>query len=105
VNGQAAEFFKGERGLRQGYPLSPSLYILMVDCLSRKLEEERRKGNLEGIKIVRGLKSLNHSQFLDDTLLLGGASSIIATRFKVVMGSFLEATRGRINKYMSKIYS
>jgi hypothetical protein len=34
INGWPSHFFKSSRGLRQGRPLSPSLYILMVDSLS-----------------------------------------------------------------------
>jgi hypothetical protein len=33
-----------------------------------------------GIKIERGVKDINHAQFFDDTLLLGGASTIIAKK-------------------------
>jgi hypothetical protein len=54
----------------------------MEKSLSRNMEVERISRNLPGIKIVRGVSSFNHSQFVDDTLLLGGASTIITKRFK-----------------------
>jgi hypothetical protein len=53
----------------------------MAESLSIKLEHERIVKNIQGLQIVHGVKNLNHSQFADDTLLLGGASVIIA-RFK-----------------------
>jgi hypothetical protein len=52
-------------------PLSPLLYIIMGDFLSRKLEAESISGNLPSIKLVSGEKSLNPSQFADNTLLMG----------------------------------
>jgi hypothetical protein len=58
----------------------------MVESLGRSLEHERRTGNIPGIKIVAGVKRINHSQFADDILFLGGASSIIARRFKNGVG-------------------
>jgi hypothetical protein len=42
--------------MRQGLPLSPLLYILMADSLSKRLEQERIVGNLKGILIVQGAK-------------------------------------------------
>jgi hypothetical protein len=41
--------------------------------------------SIAGIKIVAGVKRINHSQFLDDIFFLGGASSIIERRFKMVL--------------------
>ena len=38
VNGGPTYFFKATRGLRQGFSMSPFLYILMVESLSRKLK-------------------------------------------------------------------
>jgi len=42
VNHRPTNFFKGNRGLYQGFPLSPLLYIIMANSLNRKLEAKRR---------------------------------------------------------------
>jgi hypothetical protein len=76
----------------------------MADSLSHKLEEEHRLGCLPGIQIAPGVKAINHSQFTDDTLLLGVTSPIIARRFKWIMDSFLIASGGKINISKSRIY-
>jgi hypothetical protein len=76
----------------------------MVEALSRKLEHERVIGNLSGINIVRGVKIINHSQFTDDTILIGGACIIIASRFKLVLDFFISASRGKVNKQKSQFF-
>jgi hypothetical protein len=104
LNGHPTQFFRASRGLRQGCPLSPFLYILLADSLSCKLEEERRINRLPGLLIARGVKEINHSQFADDTLLLGAATTIIAKRFQKVLDSFLSASGGQLNSAKCKIY-
>ena len=47
---------------------------------------------------------MNHSQFFDDTLLMGGASSIIAKRFKTLLDKFMHYSGGQINYHKSCIY-
>lgn len=49
VNGQPTSAFKPERGLRQGDPLSPYLFILCANVLSGLLHKEANCGNLHGI--------------------------------------------------------
>jgi hypothetical protein len=57
-----------------------------------------------GIKIVRGVKDINHAQFVNDTLLLGGASTIIACKFKQKLDLYKEDSGSQINNRKSKIY-
>eukprot|EP00253_Pinus_taeda_P008659 PITA_08659 len=105
INGRPSNFFKSSRGLRQGCPLSPFLYIIMAETLSVHLENLRLKREIMGISIERGIKEINHSLFADDTLLIGGASSLMARRFKRVLDAFLQVSGGKLNNRKCKIYT
>jgi hypothetical protein len=98
VNGRSIGFFQASRGLRQGYLL---LFIIVVEALSRKLKKEIELGNLLGLQITRVVKNMNHSQLVDDTLLLGGASIII---FKSTVESFLDVFGGVVNNRKCQVY-
>jgi hypothetical protein len=74
----------------------------MAEALSRQLEKARVEKSIPGIKITRGAQRINHSQFVDDTLLLGGASPIIAKRFKEILEEFMRALGGKITNRKSK---
>lgn len=60
---------KATRGLFQGDPLSLFLFILVVDCLSRMLDQDAKKGIIEGFDVGNGALSINHLQSADDTIL------------------------------------
>ena len=64
----------------------------------------QNNGELRGLKIARGVKNANHAQYADDTILLGGASIIIAERFREVISTFLKASDGKVNAVKTKIY-
>jgi hypothetical protein len=61
----------------------------MVKALNIRLDYENKQRNISGLKISAGIKRVNHSQFADDILLLGGASTSIARRFKDVLDQLL----------------
>ena len=58
--------------------MSPFLYILMAETLSRNLSADLVAGSIRGIKETRGVVPINHALFADDSLLLGGAYLNIA---------------------------
>eukprot|EP00253_Pinus_taeda_P008935 PITA_08935 len=104
INGRPCEAFQSSRGLRQGCPLSPYLFILMAESFSRALDHNRRVGLITGIKYGNGVKNINHSQFADDTLLIGGASNTIARRFKSLLDQYMDYSRGTVNFLKSCVY-
>lgn len=53
---------------------------------------------------MRGVKDINHSLFVDDTLLMGKLSFIIASQFKKVLDEFLLASGGILNNTKCRIY-
>ena len=80
-NGTDKNFFKALRGLKQGFPLPPLLFFIFASTLSFQLDKSHLDQDLLRVQIVRGVKEINHAQFADDTLLLGGASIQITSLF------------------------
>ena len=78
VNGRAMDFFKASRGLRQGFPLSPLLFVLQASVLGFLLNRKQSEQEIMGINIARGVKRTNHALFLDDSLSLGATSLVVA---------------------------
>ena len=104
INGRPTYFFQASRGLRQGCPLSPFLYILMVEALSRLLSAEMAVGTIPKIRAARGVEPINHVLFSDDSLLLGGDSLNIARSFNRILLKFCLVSGALINKDKSVVY-
>jgi hypothetical protein len=47
-----------------------------------QLDYDQQHNNLLGLRIAPGVKGINHAQFADDTLLMGGTSMQTARKFK-----------------------
>ena len=68
VNGNAKEWVKASKGLRQGDPLSPFLFTLVADVLSRMLLRAEERNSLEAFRVGRNRTRVSHLQFVDDTI-------------------------------------
>lgn len=74
INGSPWGFFKSTRGLKQGDPLSPILFILVVEALSRGLQHLQAEGLLETYALPRGAVPVSHLCFADDLVIFTKAT-------------------------------
>ncbi|PNY16580.1 ribonuclease H, partial [Trifolium pratense] len=74
VNGQPSRSFKPERGIRQGDPLSPYVFILCANVLSGMLHKGARNNKIHGLQVARNAPKITHLLFADDSLLFARAN-------------------------------
>ncbi|RVW89084.1 LINE-1 retrotransposable element ORF2 protein [Vitis vinifera] len=78
INGSPSGFFRSSRGLRQGDPLSPYLFLFAMEALSQLLSCARNGGFISGFRVGgRGREGLlvSHLLFADDTLIFCDAEA------------------------------
>jgi hypothetical protein len=91
VNGEKVGPIIPGRGLRQGDPLSPYLFILCAEGLSSLLSRAEATGDLTGTAICRGAPRITHLLFVDDCFLFFKACERQAQNMKNIL-SMYEAT-------------
>ncbi|XP_038972041.1 uncharacterized protein LOC120104629 [Phoenix dactylifera] len=104
VNGTPSPFFRATMGLRQGCPLSPYLFIICSDVLSRWLHVACEDQGLAAYSPAPGARPISHLLFADDCLLLARARASDACTFQRVLTEYCEAFGQRINLQKSAIF-
>jgi hypothetical protein len=103
VNGSYTNTILPQRGLRQGDPLSPYLFILCAEGLSAMLLKAEEEGKIRGIKICREAPRVNHLFFVDDSLILMRARADDAKELRHILEVYEQASGQMINKDKSSI--
>lgn len=70
INGIPSSFFPTSRGLSQGCPLSPLLFILAMNTLSLHINKAIKESRCHPLKICRSI-SISHNLFVDDIIMFG----------------------------------
>ena len=91
-NGWSSAFFKLGRGVRQGCPLSPYLFILCAEILAETI---RKNENIKGITINE--QEIKISQYADDTTLILDGSTVSFTTSLQILDLFKEISGLRLN--------
>lgn len=68
IKGEPSAVFKPSRGIRQGDPLSPYLFIIMANSLSTLMRKAVQDGNIKGIRLNPTCPTLSHLLFADDAI-------------------------------------
>jgi hypothetical protein len=72
--------------------------------LSFQLDHGQIQNNLLGLRIAPGVKEINHAQFMDEMLLMGGASVHTTKKFKMELDAYKEISGSEVSLTKRKIY-
>lgn len=102
VNGNHSQVFSSARGLRQGDPLSPLLFVITMEGLTSLMDYAKVEGAIIGL----GEKNfgLNHLLFTDDVILFAKAKPNSIRNIELVLTKFSKASGLKINVGRSKVF-
>uniref|UniRef100_A0A2N9GD74 Reverse transcriptase domain-containing protein n=1 Tax=Fagus sylvatica TaxID=28930 RepID=A0A2N9GD74_FAGSY len=106
INGTPCGFFNSTRGIRQGDSLSPLLFVLVMEALSRLMDKAVVEHLLEGFAVNsynRPDLKISHLLFADDTLIFCGADRVQLLHLKGVLMCFEAVSGLHINLGKSEI--
>ncbi|GKV12577.1 hypothetical protein SLEP1_g23703 [Rubroshorea leprosula] len=104
VNGSPTREFEVGKGLRQGDPLSPFLFLMIGEGLQGLVQKAVAEGMLHGIEIGKKGMTMSLLQFADDTIIMGRADAENIRMVKDVLRWFELMSGLRINFNKSSIY-
>ncbi|GJV65700.1 RNA-directed DNA polymerase, eukaryota [Tanacetum coccineum] len=102
VNGSPSSEFKFHKGLKQGDPLSPFLFILVMESLHISFNNILNSGLYKGIRIDESL-TLSHLFYADDAVFLGKWDKTNVITIVNMLKCFYLAPGLKINIQKSKI--
>ncbi|GJV98261.1 RNA-directed DNA polymerase, eukaryota [Tanacetum coccineum] len=102
INGSPTDEFQFGRGLKQGDPLSPFLFLLIMESLHISFQRVVDAGMFHGID-VGGLVNLSHMFYADDAVFIGEWSESNITSLIHVLDCFHKVSGLKINMCKSKI--
>lgn len=103
-NGEKTEPFKPSRGLRQGDPLSPYLFVLCLERLCHQIEFSVASKEWKPISLSRGGPKLSHVCFADDLILFAEASVSQIKVIRKVLERFCMISGQKVSLEKSKIF-
>ncbi|XP_070011148.1 uncharacterized protein [Nicotiana sylvestris] len=101
INGTRSGFFNSSRGLRQGDPLSPSLFVICAELLSRLMNKLPENADIRLYAVDKHSPMITHLSYADDTILFT-SGDLESIRLKMINLKIYEETSGQlINKEKS----
>lgn len=103
-NGEKTESFEPQRGLRQGDPISPYLFVLCMERLGHLIMSEVQRGSWKPVTLGKGGPSISHLFFAFDLFLFGRATENQAHRIRKVLDDFCASSGAKVNFEKSKFF-
>ncbi|CAN1153013.1 LINE-1 retrotransposable element ORF2 protein [Linum perenne] len=104
VNGTSMGYFPAKRGLRQGDPISPYLFVISMEVLSCLFEQSVTSKRYHLHPQCKGV-SLTHLSFADDLLVFSKANKEAVEEVTAILNKFHQLSGLRFNPDKSNIYT
>ncbi|KAJ0797670.1 putative RNA-directed DNA polymerase [Helianthus annuus] len=104
VNGSPTFEFSCGKGMRQGDPISPFLFIIVMEALSGLVKKACDDGIFTGIKLPNGGPTVSHLLYADDAMIMGEWSDANFKTLKRILRIFYLCSGLKINISKSTLY-
>ena len=104
VNGRPYGNIIPSRGIRQGDPLSPYLFLLCAKGFTSLLAKAEVDGSIKGVSICRRAPRISNLLFADDSLLFCQATQTEAETINEILQLYVHASDQSINLEKSSVY-
>lgn len=104
LNGSATKEFPFTKGVHQGDPLSPFLFIIAMEGLNVALKTAGHKSLFHGVNIPNGGPTISHLFYVDDAIFVGNWESTNFTNLARILRCFHAASGLKVNFHKSKVY-
>jgi hypothetical protein len=97
INGGPVGNIQPSRGIRQGDPISPYLFLICAEALSALLQQAGRKGIITGVPTSPRGPRLSHLFFGDDSIIFCKANSVEWRRIMKILDIYEKGSGQKIN--------
>lgn len=104
VNGSLCGYFKGLKGIRQGDPLSPSLFVIAMKVMSRLLESKFADGSI-GYHPKASEVRISSLAFADDLMIFYDEKVSSLRSINAVLDTFKDLSGLQMNTEKSDVYT
>ncbi|CAL8136353.1 unnamed protein product [Prunus armeniaca] len=104
INGEATTPILPSRGLRQGDPLSPFLFLICAEGLSALLHRQEERGGLHGFQLRPHGLSISHLFFADDSVIFCRTDEHEVSGLKHILECYAKGSGQCINFEKSSIF-
>lgn len=103
INGSPHGHIQPSRGLRQGDPLSPYLFLFCAEVLSQMIDKEIADKRIHDMQITRDFPIISHLFFADDSLFFCRATENNCHNIAAIFARYEEVSGQKINYSKSSI--